>query len=58
MQSIAAYYVLVATDVIADQTATTRRRAVQHRRPSLFARLGAFLDGLSRPGRRSTTQPA
>jgi hypothetical protein len=58
MQSVAAYYVLVATDLLADQRAANRRFDVPAPRRSLVARLGLALECLTRRGGRSAAQPA
>jgi hypothetical protein len=54
MQSIAAYYVVVATETI---NARTYPLQVVAPRPSLIARVSAALEMLFRFGRPATTQP-
>lgn len=55
MQSIAAYYVIVAAD-LANQP--RRHDHVVSVRPSLSARIAAVLARRSRPARRAVSQPA
>ena len=56
MQSIAAYYVIVANDLACEGQRPRYRVVVA--RPSLSARIGTALTALARPVRRSTSQPA
>jgi hypothetical protein len=54
MQSIAAYYVVIATETI---NARTYPLQVAAPRPSLVARVSAALESFLRLGRPATTQP-
>ena len=56
MQSAAAYYVLVATDLANDHRAASRWYAVAVPRRSFVDRVGTFLDGIFRT-RRAAAQP-
>ena len=56
MTPIAAYYVMIATDVARD--AQTPRYDSNVRKPSRFARIGHTLGLLVALGRPVTTQPA
>jgi len=49
MQSVAAYYVLVASDVASQ---ASRKARFQHPAPSRRSRLAAFVAALLRPARR------
>ena len=55
MQSIAAYYVIVANDLA---TRPRRHDQVGPVRPSLSARIAAVLARRTRPARRAVSQPA
>ena len=52
MQSIAAYYVIVANDIARDSQKPRYRVA----RPSLPGRIGAALTAIARPVRRTVSQ--
>jgi hypothetical protein len=55
MQSIAAYYVIVANDIARDSQKPRYRVAA---RPRLLGRIGATLAAITRPVRRTAAQAA